>query len=265
VKIKSLAGLKKADKCEIMLAELPQEICMTRYARDKAYKINELVRHLYQRSYEWYGFTLADNQRPELIVDIGLPKNDQNLENYVGLAADKIAEFRDSLPEAAVINGWIHSHGELEYRRFSETDTINQRTVLDYVTSLLRLPLAKVEVVIKDLVLLHGTAWSAEDLKNGSVSLVTDNPVSEARIWETEYGGFCYAIVVGDDGWHEQEIHYKKRGILSGRTFYSKIPASIRLSDDGRLLTFTEVEALKEEVRNQLAPMAYAPNKLEGL
>ena len=265
MRVKSLAGLKKTDRREITLADLPQEIFMTRYARDKAYKINELVRQVHERSYEWYGFTLADSQRPELISDIGLPKNDQNLEQYVNLAPERIADFRDSLSETMVINGWIHSHGDLDYRRFSEIDTANQETVLDYVTARLRLPVAKVEVVIRDLTLLHGEAWSTEDLRKGSVSLITDNPVSEARIWETEYGGFCYAIVVGDDGWHEQEIHYKKRGILSGRTFCSKTAAPIRLCDDGRLLTFSDMAALEEEVRNQLAPVPYVLSKLEGL
>ncbi len=265
MRIRSLADLKKTANREILLAELPEEIFMTRYARDKAYKINQFVRDIHQRSYEWYGFTLADLHRPELINDIGLPKNEQNLEQYVSLAPERIIEYRDSLPETVVINGWIHSHGELEYHRFSETDMANQETVLDYVTARLRLPVAKVEVIIRDLALLHGEDWSAEDLKKGSVSLITDNPVSKAKIWETEYGGFCYAIVIGDDGWHEQEIHYKKRGILSGRTFCSKIAASIRLSDDGRLLTVSDMEALEEEVRNQLAPVPYVPPKLEGL
>ena len=231
----------------------------------KLIKLIELVRQIHQRSYEWYGFTLANSQSPEVISDIGLPKNDQNLEQYVSLTPERIVDFRDSLPETVVINGWIHSHGELGYRRFSEIDTANQETVLDYVTARLRLPVAKVEVVIRDLAFLHGEAWSAEDLRKGSVSLITDNPISEARIWETEYGGFCYAIVVGDDGWHEQEIHYKKRGILSGRTFFSKTAAPIRLSDDGRLLTFSDVAALEEEVRNQLAPVPYVLPKLEGL
>jgi hypothetical protein len=265
VRIKNLAGLKRQAAREIVLAELPQEILLTRYAREKAFKINELVRHIHQKSYEWYGFTLAILTEPEVIADIGLPKNDQNLEQYVSLSAERIAEFRDSLPQTMVINGWIHSHGDLDYRRFSETDKANQATVLDYVAARLRLPVAKVEVVIKDLVLLHGAEWSAEDLAQGSVSLITDNPISEARIWETHYGGFCYAIVVGDDGWHEQEIHYKRRGILSGQTLVNISAAPIKLMDDGRLLTFSEIKALEEMVRNQLAPVPYVPSKLEGL
>ena len=169
-------------------------------------------------------------------------------------------------PETMVINGWIHSHGDLDYRRFSETDTANQADGAGLcVQRGLRLPVAKVEVVIKDLILLHGAAWSTEDLVKGSVSLVTDNPVSEAKLWETHYGGFCYAIVVGDDGWHAQEIHYKRRGILSGQTLLSTLAAPINLRDDGRLLTFSEIAALEEEVRKQLAPVPYVPGKLEGL
>jgi hypothetical protein len=265
VRIKSLAGLKKSASKEIPLAMLPEEITMTRYAREKAYTINELVRTIHQRSYEWYGFTLALWQMPEVVVDIGLPVNEQNQDQYVSLAPEKIAAYRDSLPETIIINGWIHSHGELDFRHFSGTDAANQAAVLDFVTARLRLPVAKVEVVINDLVLLHQGAWEEEDLKKGSVSLITDAPVSEAKIWETEYGGFCYAIVIGDDGWHEQEIHYKKRGILSGQTCVGKTAATIRLIDDGRLLTPSELAALEEEVKNRLSPVPYVPAKLEGL
>jgi hypothetical protein len=265
VRIKSLAGLHKSASREIVLAELPVEICITPFAKSKAYKINELVLAIHQQSYEWYGFTLASRQTPELIEDIGLPVNDQNRDQYVSLTPEKIAAYRDSLPETMVINGWIHSHGELEHRHFSSTDAANQATVLDYVTALLRLPVAKVEIVIQDLVLLHQGAWQEEDLRRGSVSLITDSPISEAKIWETEYGGFCYAIVIGDDGWHDQEIHYKKRGILSGQTFVSKKAAPIRLIDDGRLLTPSDLASLEEEVKNRLSPVPYILPKLEGL
>lgn len=265
MRIKSLAGLQKSGSREIPLAALPEEIVLTAYAKEKAYKINQLVRAVHQQSYEWYGFTLAFRQQPEIIVDIGLPVNEQNQNQYVSLAPEKIAAYRDSLPESMIINGWIHSHGDLDCRHFSSTDAANQATVLDYVTARLRLPVAKVEIVIQDLVLLHGGAWQDEDLKQGSVSLITDVPVSEARIWETEYGGFCYAIVIGDDGWHDQEIHYKKRGILSSRTMVSQRTATIRLIDDGRLLTPSDLELLEEEVRNRLSPVSYIPPKLEGL
>jgi hypothetical protein len=265
VRLKSLKALKKSAAREIPLAELPQEIVLTRYARDKAYKINELVRSIHQRSYEWYGFTLAYREQPEVIVDIGLPVNDQNMDQYVRLAPEKIAVYRDSLPENLIINGWIHSHGDLDFQHFSETDAANQITVLDFVTARLRLPVAKVEVIINDLVLLHAGAWQEEDLKQGSVSLITDAPVSQASLWETEYGGFCYAIVIGDDGWHDQEIHYQRRGILSGRTLFSSQPAAIRLIEDGHLLTSSELEALTDEVKTRLSPVPYILPKLEGL
>lgn len=265
MRLKSLAGLKKEALREIPLAQLPTDIRMTRFAHDKSFKINELVRTIHQRSYEWYGFTLGYQEEPQVIVDIGLPVNELNQDQYVALAPDNIAAYRDSLPESLVINGWIHSHGELDFKHFSETDAANQATVLDFVTARLRLPVAKVEVGIGDLVCLQEGAWSPEDLKKGSVSLITDVPVSHARIWETEYGGFCYAIVIGDDGWHEQEIHYKKRGILTGQTLVSYTAADIRLIEDGRFLTGSDLEALAAEVKTRLSPVAYVPAKLEGL
>jgi hypothetical protein len=153
----------------------------------------------------------------------------------------------------------------LDFQHFSETDALNQATVLDFVAAALRLPVSKVEVKIDDLFLLHAGAWQEEDLKRGSVSLITDAPVSQASIWETEYGGFSYAIVIGDDGWHDQEIHYKKRGILSGRTWVGAKVAEIRLVEDGRCLTPSDLEALAEEVKNRLSPVPYIPPKLEGL
>ncbi|NIR12799.1 MAG: hypothetical protein GWN86_02125, partial [Desulfobacterales bacterium] len=54
-----------------------------------------------------------------------------------------------------------------------------------------------------------------KELEQGSVSLITDAVVSEAILMETIYGGFSYSIVIGDEGWHEQEIHYKERGVIS--------------------------------------------------
>lgn len=265
MRIKRLAELKKPELREIPLAELPQEILITPYAWQKAYTINKLVRNIHGQSYEWYGFTLAWRQQPEIIVDIGLPVNEQNQDQYVSLAVDQIAAFRDSLAESMLINGWIHSHGTLALHHFSEVDAANQATVLDYVTAQLRLPVAKVEVVVDDLVCLQEGGWTEGDLQQGSVTLITDVPVASARLWEMEYGGFCYAIVIGDDGWHEQEIHYKKRGILSGRSFFSYRAAPLRLVEDGRRLTPSDREALEAEVRSRLSPVPYTPPRLEGL
>ncbi len=263
MRFKSLSELKRPDFYERVLATLPQTIMMAEYAMAKAFKINELVRVIHKESYEWYGYTIADRDDPELIVDIGLPKNDQNLVEYTSIAPESIAAYQESLPTDKFINGWIHSHGSLGYKQFSSTDEQNQVTVLDYVTALLKKPVAKKEVVIKDLMLLVKDRCTEDDFAKGNVSLITDVPVREARILETIYGGFCYAIVVGDDGWHEQAIHYRTRGILSGQTTEENMEAEIILVDTGRSLTRWEVEVLAEEVKTKIQPMTWTPERFE--
>jgi len=263
VRFKSLSELRRADFYERVLSDLPQAIAVAEYAMAKAFKINELVRAVHKESYEWYGFTIATTDDPELIVDIGLPRNDQNLVEYTSISPESIAAYQESLPPDKVINGWIHSHGSLGYRQFSTTDEQNQLTVLNYVTALLRKPVAKKEVAIKDLVLLVKGRCTEEDLARGSVSLITDAPIGEARILETVYGSFCYAIVVGDDGWHQQEIHYGTRGILSGQTTETKKEAEIILMHTGRSLTREDIEALIEEVRTKIQPMRWTPERFE--
>ena len=263
VRFKSLSELKRPDFYERVLATLPQEIAMAEYAMAKAFKINELVRAVHKGSYEWYGYTIADRDDPELILDIGLPKNDQNLVEYTSVGPERIAAYQESLRPDRVINGWIHSHGSLGYKQFSSTDEHNQVTVLDYVTALLKKPVAKKEVVIKDLVLLVKDRCIEDDFAKGNVSLITDAPVREARILETIYGGFCYAIVVADDGWHQQEIHYKTRGILSGQTAESKKEAEIILVDTGRSLTRWDIEGLTEEVKAKIQPTTWTPERFE--
>ena len=62
---------------------------MAQYAREKAFKINELVRTVHQDSLEWYGFTLGTTGNPDLITDIGLPRNDLNLQHYTTLELRK--------------------------------------------------------------------------------------------------------------------------------------------------------------------------------
>jgi len=266
VRIKNLASLKKAASREIILAELPETIRLTHFANAKAFKINELVRSIHQQSFEWYGFTLALREAPELVIDLGLPVNEQNREEYVSVEAEKIAAYRDSLPDHLIINGWIHSHGDLSYRHFSPTDATNQAVVLDYVTAGLRQPVAKVEIAIQDFVFLCQGSYRPEDLRRGSVSLITDSPVTRASLWETVYGGFCYAIVIGDEGWHEQEIHYKRRGILTGQTSVgSKKDAELVLIDDGRLLTNSDIEMLGSEISSKLSPVTSVPPKLESM
>ena len=125
MRFRSLSDLKRQKPKEVILATLPQEISITHYAKKKAFKISELVREIHDESYEWYGFTLADKDNPELITDIGLPRNAQNLQEYATIGPEGIAEYHDSLEGDTVINGWIHSHGALQYMHFSHTDEEN--------------------------------------------------------------------------------------------------------------------------------------------
>ncbi len=262
MRIKSLSDLKRPKPKEITLATLPQEISITHYAKEKAFKINELIREIHEESYEWYGFTIADKENPELITDIGLPKNDQNLQEYATIGPERIAEYRESLSEDTVINGWIHSHGALEYHHFSHTDEENQATVLDFVTPLLRKAVAKKEIPIQDLQLLVKDEFEEKELEKGSVSLITDAVVSEAMLMETIYGGFSYSIVIGDAGWHEQEIHYKVRGMISGHTHVSKKRADLVLIDTGRSLNQADIIELGKEVEEKIQPNTNPPPEL---
>jgi hypothetical protein len=262
MRFRSLSELKRPEPKEVILATLPQEISMALYAKEKAFKINELVREIHQESYEWYGFTIADKNNPELIADIGLPKNDQNLQDFTTLGPERIAEYHESLPEEAIINGWIHSHGALKYKHFSHTDEANQATVLDFVTARLRWVVAKKEVAIQDLNFLVKGEFEEKDLTKGSVSIITDGVISEATIMETIYGGFCYSIVIDDEGWHEQEIHYKEQGVLSGHRRLSKRSTDIVFIDTGRILTGAEISLLSEEVEEKIQPNINPPPEL---
>ncbi|MDD3580018.1 MAG: hypothetical protein PHW74_03230 [Desulfobacca sp.] len=265
MRFKSLSQLKRPAAIEVVLDSLPQAIRMTAYARAKAFKINELVRSIYELSYEWYGYTLARRDDPDLIRDIGLPKNEQNVLEYTSIDPEKIASYQESLAPDCFINGWIHSHGDLDFHVFSATDEQNHLTVLDYVTALYKKPIAKKEIVIKDLNLLVAGQFTDQDLKTGSACLITDVPVSQARILETIYGGFCYGIVIGDQGWHQQEIYYKQRAILSGQTTISHNPADIVLVDTGQSLAAAELAALAAEVKDKINPITYKLEKLEIL
>jgi hypothetical protein len=265
MRFESLASLKRPAGGEIILGALPEKIFLTRYASDKAFKINELVRTLHQDSFEWYGFTIGTRDHPELICDLGLPRNTENIQQYTRVDAEMISGFQEGLPPDRIITGWIHSHGSMNFQGFSSTDAANQLTVLDYVTARLRRPLAKKEIVIQDLALLAQEAFSPQDLEKGNVCLITDVPVTSAQIWETVYGGFCYSIVVGDAGWHHQEIYYKTRGILSGETRVSHQDAELVLVDTGRTLTESDITALREEVKEKIQPLTYTLAKLESV
>jgi hypothetical protein len=262
MKLKSLSVLRRRDPQEIVLAPLPTEILMARFAREKTLAINELVRTVHGESLEWYGYTLGDRARPELVIDVGLPRNAQNVVEYTALTPQMIQEYRESLPTNLVITGWIHSHGDLHFQEFSKIDEENHLTVLEYVTSLLKKPVAKREVLVEGLSLLVKDRYVPEDLARGSVALVTDAPIREAQLLETVYGGFCYGIVVGDGGWHRQEILYKSRGILSGETRVSKREAELVLVDTGRALTQVDVGDLNELVRRNIRPATNPPSEL---
>ncbi len=268
MRFKTLQALSRPAPLEIHLASLPDRLLITDYAKAKAFAVSDLVRRVHGEAFEWYGFTLAEREHPELVVDVGLPPNAENQETYTSISPEGIAAFQDSLPAGRVINGWLHSHGDLEYRRFSPVDEANQDTVLDYVSSLLKIPVAKKEVVIRDLTLGRlpdqespdpdPAAWSG-----GTVTLLTDSPVSRVRLLETVYGGFSYAIVIGNEGWTRQEIHYKTRGALTGETHISQKEADLKILETGRRLTPEEIQLLEEEGRERLRPVTYIPEKLE--
>ena len=261
MRYRGLAELKPAKTFEVALAELPDHVRMTRHAFAKAFRIRELVREVHKDSYEWYGFTVARRADPELVTDILLPANDENLLDHTRVGPEAIAASTESLPRDHLVNGWIHSHGSLPHEKFSAVDDQNQAAVHDYVTALLRKPVAKREVLVRDLTILVKGRFTETDLERGSVALITDAPVTEARIIETVYGSFCYAIVIGDSGWHRQEVHYRRRGILSGRTTEDRRDASLVLSGPERGLTEAEIEALTEEVRTRIRPGAAVPQE----
>ena len=264
MRFRRLSDLEGARGYEATVAALPEQIPMARHALAKAFKISELVRVIHNDSYEWYGFTIARREAPEFVADIGLPANDQNLRDHTGVTAEAIAAYQESLSPDQVINGWIHSHGKLAYEKFSPVDEENQVAVLDYVTTRLRRPVAKKEILIRDLTILEKDRWTEKELEPGSVALITDAPVKEARIIETIYGGFCYAIVIGDGGWHKQLIHYRRRGILSGQTTEESRDTDIVLSGTARRLTEVEIQTLADEVRTRIRPgVAVPPERFE--
>jgi hypothetical protein len=79
---------------------------------------------------------------------------------------------------------------------------------------------------------------------------------------ETVYGSFCYSIVIGDRGWHEQEIHCRARGILSGQTTLSSKAAEIEFVDTGRSITRVDISTLKDEVKKKITPHTDPPPEL---
>ncbi len=79
---------------------------------------------------------------------------------------------------------------------------------------------------------------------------------------ETVYGSFCYSIVIGDGGWHEQEIHYRERGILSGQTTVGSKAAQIEFVDTGKSITQFDISTLRDEVKKKIKPHTDPPPEL---
>jgi len=118
MKLKALSVLRRREPQEVALAALPDKIPMTHFAREKAFTINSLIRTVHGDSLEWYGYTLGETVKPDLVIDVGLPRNAQNVAEYTALTPQMIQEYQESLPTSLVINGWIHSHGNLPSRSF---------------------------------------------------------------------------------------------------------------------------------------------------
>lgn len=255
MRFKSLGELQRSAAFEKDLEGLPEQVLMTDLARQKAFKINELVRRIHKESYEWYGFTIADKDRPELILDIGIPQNKQNMFRYTSIGSRGIADFQESLGRDRFINGWIHSHGSLHYHGFSDVDDANSLAVLDYVAARQKIAVKKRQILIGDLQVLVKDQYHDCDLRAGSVTLIVDSPVAEASILETVYGAFCYAIVVGDGDWQRQEIYHRFRGVLTGETVFQKKSSGIAIFPTGARLSADQVRALTKEVEKKLHPV----------
>ena len=79
---------------------------------------------------------------------------------------------------------------------------------------------------------------------------------------ETVYGSFCYSIVIGDAGWHDQEIHCQERGILSGHTTVTRKAANIEFVDTGQSFSQVDINALSDEVKKKIKPHTDPPPEL---
>lgn len=266
MRVKRLADIRRPSLLEIPLGRFPDRVIMTGYALNKALAVSALVREIHGGSYEWYGLTLGEESRPEVITDIGLPRNAANLPQYTSLDGADLLAFQEELDTGRLVNGWIHSHGDLNYHGFSPVDEANHRVVLDYVASRVRRPLVKKEVRVEGLTLAVADEAGTRDLRDGTVTILTDVPVTSATILETVYGAFCFAVLIGDSGWILQRIVTKTRGILTGTTGYGSLEAPLVIAEPQRALTEAEKEDLREEVQRKIRPPgADPPEHLERL
>ncbi len=251
-RIKTLDSLKKEAGKELVLGSLPEKIQIYDFALEKGYQINEIVRRSFGKSYEWYGFLLCEKDKPEVVVDLGIGDHECNMEDYVRISPENTGEIMDSLPQKFMINGWIHSHGDTNYRRFSDTDYGNMETVLGFVSSATKRPLSKRETRVNDLSLLV-EGHSEEALETGNITAVTDSPVGSLKLFEKVYGSFSYSIVIGDQGWHRQCISYETRGFLSPLERRT-VGCDLEILDSGRPFTKYEAKRLEDEVRTKIRP-----------
>ena len=255
-RIKSLEYLKKDSK-SIQLETLPINISIYDYALEKAYKINELVKKNYRSSYEWYGYLLGKKENPEVVIDIGLGKNKENGYAYTKISEEDIAKFIDELSKDLIINGWIHSHGNLNYRHFSGTDEENMKKVLNFVSPLTKRPIQKREIIIKNLNIVDEN-YNIEDLKKGSVTVVVNNKETKnIKIFETIYGSFSYNIVIGDEGWNEKSIAYEEKGVLTGYYKIQTKPCELEMILTGKKLRKDEIRKLKGEIKEKIKPYSF--------
>jgi len=271
MRIKNLDSLKRKEAQEIELSSLPKKIRIHDYALEKGYKTNELVKKVHKSSYEWYGFLLAKKEDPETVIDIGMGENGSNGMAYTKIEPEKIQEFLAALPADYLINGWIHSHGDMNFRHFSGTDDSNMSTVLSFTSLATRKPINKKEILVDDLSLIAGS-YDNEALKKGSLSVVLEGEgarAQKAKIFETIFGGFSYSIVVGDEKWNEQTICYERKSLLTGETKHTKLESEkeqslLEIIVTGRKVEGKDLEDLKKEVKDKIKPDTYTYSYTPG-
>jgi hypothetical protein len=255
LRIGSLADLERKRTPEIyVLDELPKIAQWTTYAKAKANAISSLVREMYGSSYEWYGFTIGHSSRPQLIVDIGLGENARNDHAYTKIEPEQIGKFCDSLPDDYLINGWIHSHGTMGVF-FSGTDERNHLNVLDFVTTRVKTPVKKQELLIENLTTLVNGEFTKSELKEGTLTVITEKPAGKVKLLETIMGGFAYGMVIIDSGNTGQDIWYKYTSMLTQQEKIThRDNAEIRTVYVDAPFGVAERLHLKEEVKKKIKP-----------
>jgi hypothetical protein len=264
IKDLDLLRKKSGNGLEVIIEELPKKVKIIDYALEKGFTINRLVREIYGRSYEWYGFLIAEKKQPEVIIDIGIPENAVNSYTYTKVEPEQVQKFLIELKENGkddyFVNGWIHSHGNLGFRQFSSTDEQNMKVMLNFTSSHTTKPIAKKEVLISNLAVVSQNGKPIEEIlkeNDGSIVIITQNEPGELRIFDTIYGCFGYSIVIGDEGWSKQKIMYRKHSIISRIDEYWTEDAEIELIETEKRIENVELEALKEEIKQKIKPYSW--------